>query len=1058
MFKAHTFRIFATQNFAYKKMGSCFIQKKLIFLFHLCAFCLLSSSITAQTVLYDNFQRVDNTTVGNSWIETETVSPGGAVILSNQLKTGSTTSGRDYTVADVSTSYNTVFNTNTAVLTWSFNMRQTRLDPSGFDAGNYGIAFVLGCSTSNFLTGSGYAVVLGNSGTSDNLRLVKFGSGISTNASLVNVIAPAVDYGAEYLTVKVTYNPLGNNWSLFVGSNLAAFVDPTTATYTQLGATTSDNTYTSADLLYLGCLWNHNTGASEFGYFDEINIPSLCTLAPEPTAQSGVISASSIGANTISLSWPRGNGTECIVLARQGSAVTAVPVDGTTYSSNASFGNGSAISPGQFVVYAGSSGTAIISGLSPSSTYYFSIYEYNGSGCTANYLIPSPPSANFTTTACIIAAEPTVAPSSVTSSSLLSNSVDLTWTRGNGAFCLVLAKEGSAITSPPVDGTAYTASAIMGVGSITAPGEYVVYAGTGNSVAITGLNAGTSYYFEVYEFNGSGCISNYFISSVAAATITTLPAVSYNYYYGNLHSHSDYSDGDMDNVCNGASSATCCYNIGNTALNFDYMGLSDHNHNEGPVMTIAKYASGVSEAAAYNSAHSDFVALYGMEWGTISTGGHTNIYGIDQLVGWNAGNYTIYCAKGNYASLFSLVASTPNAFATLNHPNAGDFGNILGSAYNATFDNAIIGVALRNGPYNSLSTSYNDPSNSNYINYYNTLLAKGYHLGPLADLDNHNSATMGKSSQQRTVLLATSLTKAAIIDAILNMRFFATDDYNIQVGYKINGSINMGSITTQFSNPTISVSATDPDGDAITSIKIYYGVPGSGSNPTLLTSVNNSSVLNYTHSFASGTYYYYAEISEADGNLSWTAPIWYTKNITLPIQLLSFNGYRNNKSNELFWVTASEVDNNYFTLQRSTDATNFTDIATFKGAGSSSSTHKYEFEDNTATGNYNYYRLKQTDYNGAFSLSSIILLRSQESQNLKLFPNPAQNELSIDLSSIEGNALIKICNMESKSFYAAPAIANQMNTISLAEFPNGVYVVQVKTDTKLISQKLIIEK
>lgn len=1018
--------------------------------------CALPLSNFGQTVLYDNFQRADNTTVGASWLETETSAPGSAQVLSNQLRMGGTTSGRDYVLSDVSANYNTVFNSNTSSLTWMFNMRNTRTDPSGFDLGNYGVGFVLGCSTNNAMSGSGYAVVHGNSGTSDNLRLVRFSAGLSSNAGITTIIAPAVDYGADYLTVKVTYNPVGNNWSLYVGTNLAAFVDPTLATYTQLGATTSDNTYTGTDLLFMGCFWNHNTGASDFAYFDNINIPSLCTLSPEPTVQASNVTTSSIGANSVTLNWTNGDGSECLVLVRQGSAISSTPVDGSSYNAVSVYGSGATTGAGQFAVYTGSAGTVTISGLSATTTYYFSVYTYNGSSCTVNYLLPGAPSISVTTIACVITSQPTVAPSNLATSNVLSNSLDLTWTRGNGSYCIVVAREGSALVGSPQDGSAYAASSTFGVGGTVAPNEYVVYAGSGNSVAITGLQAATAYYFAVFEFNGSGCISNYYLTG-SLTNATTLAAVSYNYYFGNLHAHSDYSDGDMDNVCNGASSATCCYDIGNTALNFNYMGISDHNHNEGPVMSLAKYASGVSEANNYNSTHSDFVALYGMEWGTISTGGHCNIYGIDDLVGWNTGNYTIYNAKGNYSTLFNLVASTPNAFASLNHPNSTDYGNLQGSAYNATYDNAIVGVALRNGPYNSTSTSYNDPSSSNYISYYHSLLAKGYHLGPMADLDNHNSATMGKSSQQRTVLLATSLTKAAIIDAVLNMRFYASDDYNAQVSFKINGTINMGSITTQFSNPTLAVTATDPDGDAISSIKIYYGVPGSGSNPTVLTSVSNASTLNYTHTMASATYYYYAEITEADGNVIWTAPIWYTKNISLPIELLSFSGYHEENKNQLIWTTASEINNHFFTLERSTDGSNFSEIGIIPGAGYSTSVREYDFEDCTAEGNYNYYRLKQTDYDGRSSYSNIILIRSRAGDVPKVFPNPAKDLVKIDLTNHSEAALVQLVNMNGVSIYSAALKPGAFNEISTQHLPEGVYLLILKSDLSISTQKLVIE-
>ena len=118
-----------------------------------------------------------------------------------------------------------------------------------------------------------------------------------------------------------------------------------------------------------------------------------------------------------------------------------------------------------------------------------------------------------------------------------------------------------------------------------------------------------------------------------------------------------------------------------------------------------------------------------MEFGTISTGGHVTIYGINQLLGWNTANYDVYVAKGDYNTVFNLVASTPGAFTTLCHPNNTDFGNILGSAYNATYDNAIVGCAVKNGPFASTSTAYNDPAPGTPSPFFNQMLAKGYHPG-----------------------------------------------------------------------------------------------------------------------------------------------------------------------------------------------------------------------------------------------------------------------------------------------------------------------------------------
>lgn len=1027
-----------------------------IMLFFLLTF--VGSGVMAQSVLLDDFNRANSNTVGLSWAETETTAGTGATISTNALRFNSTTAGRDYTTYDVSALYNTVLSTNTGILTWEFNVRQSRTDPSGFDNTNYGVAFILGCTTNNFLTGSGYAVVLGNSGTSDNTRLVKFAAGVATNAGLTNVIAPANDYGNEYLTIKVTYNPVGNAWSLFTASSTVAFVDPTVAVYTQVGATTSDATYTGNDLLYLGCLWNHGTGGTEAGTFDNIRIPTACIIDVQPTVNSSALNFTSIGANSMTLNWTRGNGVSCIVIAKQGSAVTATPVDGAVYSANTVFGSGTQIAAGEFIVYSGSANTATITGLSATSTYYFAVYEFNGSGCTANFLLPTPATGNATTIGCLLATEPTVQASGLTVSSTMANSLKLTWTRGNGAFCIVICRGASAVTSVPTDGIAYTANATYGLGSSTVPGEYIVYSGTSNTVTVLGLMPGTSYFFSVFEFSGTGCNTNYLVGPSSTSGLTT-PVVAYNNYFGNLHSHSDYSDGDADNICNAANSPTCCYGIGKTATNFDFMGISDHNHNEGPVMTQAKYASGVSEASTFNSTNPTFAALYGMEWGTISTGGHVTIYGINQLIGWNSGNYDVFVAKGDYNSIFNMVAATPGAFTTLCHPNSTDFGNLLTSAYNATYDNAIVGCAVKNGPAFSTNTAYSDPATSYTVSYWNSMLAKGYHLGPVMDLDNHNSATMGRTSQERTVVLAPSISPANVTDAMMNMRFYCTEDYNLNLTYNINGIFPMGSIVTQTVNPTINVTTADGNSETTSTIKIYYGVPGSGAAPTVLTSAAAGS-LTYTHTFASGTYYYYAEITQADGQKAYTSPVWYTKITTpLPIELLSFDGTYTSDGNLLKWITASEINNDYFVLERSSDGVNFVTIAKVKGAGNSTSNIDYSYLDVWASAGINYYRLKQIDFDGNFSYSNVIALRSLRKDELFLvYPNPSNGSFVVTVKDLYNEGYdLKISNAVGQIVYSL----EKSNEEQLKLQPNlseGIYTISLVINHQVFNKKLIIQK
>jgi len=97
------------------------------------------------------------------------------------------------------------------------------------------------------------------------------------------------------------------------------------------------------------------------------------------------------------------------------------------------------------------------------------------------------------------------------------------WTRGNGTGgVLVLARAGGAVNATPVSGTTYTANAAFGGGTQIGTGNYVVYKGTGTSVNVTGLAAGTTYHYAVYEYNTTGiCFKTPGMTGNATTTGTT---------------------------------------------------------------------------------------------------------------------------------------------------------------------------------------------------------------------------------------------------------------------------------------------------------------------------------------------------------------------------------------------------------------------------------------------------------------------------------------------------------------------------------------------------------
>lgn len=165
--------------------------------------------------------------------------------------------------------------------------------------------------------------------------------------------------------------------------------------------------------------------------------------------------------------------------------------------------------------------------------------------------------------------------------------------------------------------------------------------------------------------------------------------------------------------------------------------------------------------------------------------------------------------------------------------------------------------------------------------------------------------------------------------------------------------------------------------------------------------------------------------------------------ILLPIELLSFYGKTLNDRNILCWQTASEKNNDFFILQRSNNGKDFETIGKIKGAGNSSQEENYSFIDSNPFSGKNFYRLLQTDFDGAVTYSKILMLFNTTGNysDLKIFPNPAANSINI---SIPGDA----ATFEIEIF---DAIGNMVVTsknnlqIDISMLSNGIYFLKLKT-------------
>ncbi len=418
----------------------------------------------------------------------------------------------------------------------------------------------------------------------------------------------------------------------------------------------------------------------------------------------------------------------------------------------------------------------------------------------------------------------------------------------------------ATLSTLPSNGVPYQKGDVIG-------NSTVMTRGIVTSFTADGLSPNTAYYVFIFEFKTCTCGLLYGTNPPLTGSISTA-STSLNFYYGNFHSHTEYSDGT------GLPTGDFAY--ADAANCMDFLGISEHNH-VAAGMSLNNWILGRAQAASASTP--TFLALYGMEWGVISGGGHVIVYGIPDLLGWDAGEYQTFVAKSDYtgtSGLFSTINNYGNnAFATLAHPNNTDYSGIM-TTYDAAADDAIVGTAVESGPAFSTNTTYTDPPTSMaYLSYYRNMLARGFHLGPTMDHDNHN-ITHGHTSNIRTVVLAPSLSENNILEAMRLMRFYASEDCSAQVTFKVNNN-TIGSILTSSGVPTITVTTTTSN--PVTSLKIYSGVPGSGTAAAILTS-STTGTINFTHTALTNlsTRYYYIDITESDGTRIVTSPIWYTRN------------------------------------------------------------------------------------------------------------------------------------------------------------------------------------
>ncbi len=191
--------------------------------------------------------------------------------------------------------------------------------------------------------------------------------------------------------------------------------------------------------------------------------------------------------------------------------------------------------------------------------------------------------------------------------------------------------------------------------------------------------------------------------------------------------------------------------------------------------------------------------------------------------------------------------------------------------------------------------------------------------------------------------------------------------------------------------------------------------------------------------------------------------------VPLPIQLVDFTGnyVKETKSVHTQWTTASEVNSNYFTIQRSANGVDFDSIGAVQGAGNSNALLNYSFDDMNPLQGISYYRLSQTDFDGKVATFNMILIdvNTDENTTVNIFPNPGNGtEVNVVYTDeAEGdNITFTIADIAGKTI-AQTTIVNEAKGMNIYKFtppstlPSGIYFMTAVINNKSFSKKIIVQ-
>lgn len=370
----------------------------------------------------------------------------------------------------------------------------------------------------------------------------------------------------------------------------------------------------------------------------------------------------------------------------------------------------------------------------------------------------------------------------------------------------------------------------------------------------------------------------------------TIGEATFQRYFGQLHSHTQYSDGSgslesaLDYVKNLPKSA-----------NVNFVAFTDHSNyfdsKNNPNVEAALYDTSLvkdsdpshswatykNTVAAFNAANAGkMVAIAGFEMTWSGGPGHINTFNTPGIVSRNNTTLNNKTKDAGLQAYYKLLSQTEgvNSISQFNHPGT-TFGNFIDFGYwDAVVDTRMYMVEVGNGEGQIGAGGYY-PSYEQYI----MALDKGWHVAPTNNQDNHKGK-WGNANDARDVILTDDFTEDGIYAALRARRMYATEDKNLELDYTVNGNM-MGSIIDVPEKLNFEISFNDPDRtDSIAKVEL---VVNSGKVAYTWDSAADLTKGSVSVELAPEYTYYFVRVTEGDGDLAVTAPVWVGESLKLGI-------------------------------------------------------------------------------------------------------------------------------------------------------------------------------